>query len=211
MQRSSATPAIRITPPGPRARKWIAYHRAPAARATYVEGFVWDRAAPPIRPFCTDPDANVFLDFASHVGTSVLGYNHPELLAVSQRLKSIDPDRYAGTDFISAYGEDPAQVQTTTPSRSRRATTSGRRSSPTRGPKPSRTPSRSATTPGGTAAMGSASWGPSTAGRWAPCPSTGASACIAPGTRRSRTSSICLTAPVPGNVTAASGWGPSAP
>ena len=94
----------------------MAYHRAAAARATYMEGFVWDRAAPAVGPFCTDPDGNIFLDFASHVGTSVLGYNHPELLAVSDRLKSIDPDRYAGTDFISAYGEDPQHLQIPTPS-----------------------------------------------------------------------------------------------
>ena len=116
MERNSATPAIRVAPPGPRSRKWIAYHRAAAARVTYVEGFVWDRAAPAIGPFCTDPDGNVFLDFASHVGTSLLGYNHPELLAVSERLKSIDPDRYAGTDFISAYGGEPERVEVPTPS-----------------------------------------------------------------------------------------------
>lgn len=116
MDRNGAAPRIRVTPPGPRSRKWAAYHRAAAARATYVEGFVWDRAAPAIGPFCTDPDGNVFLDFASHVGTSPLGYNHPELLAVCQRLKAIDPDRYAGTDFISAYGADPEQNDIPTPS-----------------------------------------------------------------------------------------------
>ncbi len=116
MERSAATPHVRVTPPGPQTRKWIAYHRAAAARATYVDGFVWDRAAPAVGPFCTDPDGNVILDFASHVGTSPLGYNHPELLAVSDRLKSIDPDRYAGTDFISAYGDDPQQIEIPTPS-----------------------------------------------------------------------------------------------
>ena len=116
MERSTATPHVREAPPGPQSRKWIAYHRAAAARATYVEGFVWDRAAPAVGPFCTDPDGNIFLDFASHVGTSPLGYNHPELLAVSDRLKSIDPDRYAGTDFISAYGRDPQQIEIPTPS-----------------------------------------------------------------------------------------------
>jgi 4-aminobutyrate aminotransferase len=116
MDRNTATPAIRVAPPGPRSQKWMAYHRAAAARATYMEGFVWDRAAPAVGPFCTDPDGNIFLDFASHVGTSVLGYNHPELLAVSDRLKSIDPDRYAGTDFISAYGEDPQHLEIPTPS-----------------------------------------------------------------------------------------------
>ncbi len=116
MERSAAIPHIRVRPPGPQSRKWIAYHRAAAARATYVEGFVWDRAAPAVGPFCTDADGNVFLDFASHVGTSPLGYNHPELLRVSDRLKSIDPDRYAGTDFISAYGGDPQQIEIPTPS-----------------------------------------------------------------------------------------------
>lgn len=116
MERSTATPTIRVPPPGPNAQRWMAYHRAAAARATYVEGFVWDRAAPAIGPFCTDPDGNVFLDFASHVGSSPLGYNHPELLTVSDRLKSIDPDRYAGTDFISAYGTDPDRVEIPTPS-----------------------------------------------------------------------------------------------
>ncbi|HWU36995.1 MAG TPA: aspartate aminotransferase family protein [Candidatus Acidoferrum sp.] len=116
MDRNTATPIIRVPPPGPRARKWLAYHRAAAARATYVEGFVWDRSAPAIGPFCTDPDGNVFLDFASHVATSPLGYNHPELLAVSNRLKSIDPDRYAGTDFVSAYGDDPQRIDVPTPS-----------------------------------------------------------------------------------------------
>jgi len=116
MDRNTATPLIHVPPPGPRARKWLAYHRAAAARATYVEGFVWDRSAPAIGPFCTDPDGNVFLDFASHVATSPLGYNHPELLAVSNRLKSIDPDRYAGTDFVSAYGDDPQRIDVPTPS-----------------------------------------------------------------------------------------------
>jgi 4-aminobutyrate aminotransferase len=116
MDRKTVTPAIRVAPPGPQSRKWIAYHQAAAARATYVEGFVWDRAAPAIGPFCTDPDGNVFLDFASHVGTSLLGYNHPELLAVSDRLRSVDPDRYAGTDFISAYGGDPQHLGIPTPS-----------------------------------------------------------------------------------------------
>ena len=116
MERSTATPTIRVPPPGPNSQRWLAYHRAAAARATYVEGFVWDRAAPAIGPFCTDPDGNVFLDFASHVGSSPLGYNHPDLLAMSDRLKSIDPDRYAGTDFVSAYGRDPDRLDIPTPS-----------------------------------------------------------------------------------------------
>jgi len=47
------------------------------------------------------------LDLVSHVGSSALGYNHPKLLRVAAQLQTIDPDRYAGCDFIGAWGEDP--------------------------------------------------------------------------------------------------------
>ena len=87
-----------------------------AAETTYHKHFVWDRKAPAIGPYCTDPDGNIFLDFASHVASNPLGYNHPKLTKVAQKLAAIDPDRYAGTDFISAYGKDPKKMQIPTPS-----------------------------------------------------------------------------------------------
>ena len=48
MKRNDAAPSMRVPPPGPRSQKWITYHRVAAARATYLEGFVWDRAAPAV-------------------------------------------------------------------------------------------------------------------------------------------------------------------
>lgn len=87
-----------------------------AAESTYNKKFVWDRKAPAIGPFCTDPDGNVFLDFASHVASSPLGYNHPKLIKLAQALAAINPDRYAGTDFIGAYGKDPKTSKIPTPS-----------------------------------------------------------------------------------------------
>lgn len=107
MDRDTAVPHIRATPPGPNARKWASFHQRHASHSTYFYDFIWDRSKPAIGPFCTDVDGNIILDFVSHVASSPLGYNHPELVEVAQALAKIDPDRYAGTDFIGAYGEDP--------------------------------------------------------------------------------------------------------
>jgi 4-aminobutyrate aminotransferase len=116
INRDTATPVIRSLIPGPNAKKWARFHQKHAAHSTYVFDFIWDRSAPAIGPFCTDADGNIILDFASHVASSPLGYNHPELIALSQRLAAIDPDRYAGTDFIGAWGPDPEIADIPTPS-----------------------------------------------------------------------------------------------
>jgi 4-aminobutyrate aminotransferase len=115
MNRARATVRVKVPPPGPRARRWAAFHIAVAAPATYQEGFIWDRTAPAIGPFCTDADGNILLDFASHVGTAALGYNHPVLLEVAARCAGVDPDRYCGTDFIGAAGPDPKRPSIPTP------------------------------------------------------------------------------------------------
>ncbi len=109
--RDKAIPNVRTSLPGPYAKKWEAFHMKHAALSTYEKGFVWDRKAPAIGPFCMDPDGNLFLDFASHVASNALGYNHPKLLEVAKKVSAIDPDRYAGADFIAAYGKDPAQME----------------------------------------------------------------------------------------------------
>lgn len=116
MERDKATPYIRVPPPGPNANKWAAFHKQYASHSTYFFDFVWDRSKPAIGPFCTDVDDNIFLDFVSHVATSALGYNHPKLVEQSKILTRIDPDRYAGTDFIGAFGEDPETSPVPTPS-----------------------------------------------------------------------------------------------
>jgi 4-aminobutyrate aminotransferase len=116
MNRDTARIKIKTPPPGPNARRWGEFHRRYAARSTYHEGFIWDRSQPAIGPFCTDVDGNVILDFVSHVGSSALGYNHPALVQIAAKLQSIDPDRYAGCDFIGAWGKDPDQSEVPTPS-----------------------------------------------------------------------------------------------
>jgi 4-aminobutyrate aminotransferase len=116
MNRDKATPRIRVIPPGPNARKWASFHKAHASHASYFYDFVWDRSKPAIGPFCTDVDGNIILDFVSHVASSPLGYNRPELVEVSRRLAKIDPDRYAGTDFVGAFAEDPENAPVPTPS-----------------------------------------------------------------------------------------------
>jgi len=116
MKRETVKPTIHSPLPGPNAKKWAAFHRKHAAHSTYFYDFVWDRSAPAVGPFCTDVDGNVLLDFVSHVASSPLGYNHPELIALSQKLATIDPDRYAGTDFVGAWGPDPEVSEVPTPS-----------------------------------------------------------------------------------------------
>jgi len=115
MHRHEVVPKVKRVP-GPNAQKWAKFHLALAAPATYEPEFVWDRIKPAIGPFCTDVDDNIFLDFVSHVGASPLGYNHPEIISLLFSIRQVDPDRYAGTDFISAYGEHPNDSQVPTPS-----------------------------------------------------------------------------------------------
>jgi 4-aminobutyrate aminotransferase len=116
MIRETISVTLKTELPGPNARKWSAYHRRHAARSTYHRGFVWDRSKPAIGPFCTDVDGNVILDFVSHVASSALGYNHPDLVDLAARLQPVEPDRYAGCDFIGAWGEDPEKSEIPTPS-----------------------------------------------------------------------------------------------
>ena len=116
MNRKTTTPHIRVNPPGSKAKAWTRFHMKHGAKATYETEFIWDRSRAAIGPFCHDPDGNLFLDFASHVAINALGYNHPELLEVSKKLAEITPDRYAGTDFIGAYGASPAKSEIPTPS-----------------------------------------------------------------------------------------------
>lgn len=113
--RGKQTPKIKTKIPGPNTKKWVEFHLKNAAKATYEKHFVWDRSAPAIGPFCTDPDGNVFLDFASHVSSNPLGYNHPALTKVACELAKIEPDRYAGTDFICASAKTPALAKLPTP------------------------------------------------------------------------------------------------
>ncbi|MBS3176686.1 aminotransferase class III-fold pyridoxal phosphate-dependent enzyme, partial [Candidatus Woesearchaeota archaeon] len=114
MDRDLAKPCVKKFN-GPKTRHWNSFHLKYAAPATYHQGFIWDRKKPAIGPFMTDPDGNVFLDFVSHVGSSPLGYNQPELVALMKKIQ-IEPDRYAGSDIISVYGDDPESCEIPTTS-----------------------------------------------------------------------------------------------
>lgn len=107
MDRRTATPT-KNRRVGPNTRKWIKFHMQYAAPTTYRKDFVWDRSKFAEGPFCSDPDGNVILDFISHVGSSPLGYNHPEIMQLVDSMKWTDPDRYAGCDFVAAYGDKPS-------------------------------------------------------------------------------------------------------
>lgn len=105
MERDTAVPRVKGRLPGKNARRWAAFHLKYAATTTYETEFVRDRTKPAIGPFCTDVDGNILIDFVSHVGAAPLGYNNPQILELLESMPLEDPDKYAGTDFIAAYGE----------------------------------------------------------------------------------------------------------
>ncbi len=50
-------------------------------------------------PYFKDIDGNTFLDFASNIASTPLGYNHPRLLATIEHYAKHHPVKYAGQDF----------------------------------------------------------------------------------------------------------------
>lgn len=50
--------------------------------------------------YASDIDGNVFLDFASQVGSNPLGYNHPDLRDVLKEYSQRTPIKIGGQDFI---------------------------------------------------------------------------------------------------------------
>lgn len=53
-----------------------------------------------------DLDRNVFLDFASHVATNPLGYNHPDIIRVINEHAKRAPIKFAGQDFLPKEHQD---------------------------------------------------------------------------------------------------------
>jgi 4-aminobutyrate aminotransferase len=104
MDRATATPEV-TTMPGDRARAWVDRTGEHAATSTHVYEFVWDHTADAVGPFCTDPDGNVLMDFAGHVGAAPLGYNNPTLLDRMAEFDLVDPLKIAGQDFYVSAGE----------------------------------------------------------------------------------------------------------
>ena len=104
MDRETVRPKV-TTIPGERAQAAIEDHHAHAAPSTTVYGFVWDADAPATGPFCTDVDGNVLMDWASHVGSSPLGYDNPKLTEKLAAFDLVEPAKFAGQDFYVEYGE----------------------------------------------------------------------------------------------------------
>jgi len=115
MNRDTATPHIKVTPPGPISRRWTEFHMAHAPEAIYFHDLVWDRSQPAIGPFMTDPDGNVFMDFCSHGAAFPLGYNNPELIEAAQKAARIAPSK-GGAEVVSAWGQDPQVIDSPLPS-----------------------------------------------------------------------------------------------
>ena len=115
MNRDTITPSIKVSPPGPKSRRWTEYHMAHSPESIYFHNLVWDRSKPAIGPFCTDPDGNVILDFSSHGAAFPLGYNNPELIEIAMKTARINPDRY-GAEIVAAWGDDPEEIDIPTPS-----------------------------------------------------------------------------------------------
>jgi 4-aminobutyrate aminotransferase len=72
-------PKIVVTPPGPRAREWIAKdHRLLSPSLSRSSALVGVKAE---RVFVEDVDGNVFLDFGSGIAVNSLGHRHREVIA----------------------------------------------------------------------------------------------------------------------------------
>jgi 4-aminobutyrate aminotransferase len=72
-------PKIVVTPPGPKAREWIAKdHRLLSPSLSRSSALVGVKAE---HVFVEDVDGNVFLDFGSGIAVNSLGHRHPEVIA----------------------------------------------------------------------------------------------------------------------------------
>ncbi|KAB1197832.1 MULTISPECIES: aspartate aminotransferase family protein [Haloferax] len=109
MQRETAEPTVARLP-GPKAERWVDFHRNSSAPSTYVYDFVWDITEDADGPFCTDADGNVLLDFTSHVAAAPLGYNNPMLLDKLREFDLVDPLKIAGQDFYVSTGGTPDET-----------------------------------------------------------------------------------------------------
>ncbi len=106
MKRETCAPRIKVTPPGPEARRII-------ARETKVVTPATARAYPLVIErgegcLVHDPHGNVFLDFTTGIAVNALGHAHPEITRVvrQQAGKFL---HMAGTDFyyetLTAFSE----------------------------------------------------------------------------------------------------------
>jgi 4-aminobutyrate aminotransferase len=90
-----AVPHIRVTPPGPKARKILARDERWVATTTKTSPLVVERAS---GSTVTDVDGNVFIDFTCGVSVTNVGHAHPAVTeAIHEQVDRFT--HFAGTDF----------------------------------------------------------------------------------------------------------------
>jgi 4-aminobutyrate aminotransferase len=88
-------PSIRVTPPGPNAKKAVARDHRILATSTKAEPLVVKRAEGAV---IEDVDGNLFLDFTSGVAVTNTGHAHPKVVEAIARQTSLFLHA-AGTDY----------------------------------------------------------------------------------------------------------------
>jgi len=87
---------IRVRPPGPNARRVVSQHNRYAVISTPAYPLVIKTGN---GSYLQDVDGNVFLDFATNVASTPLGYNHPAHVRVLRRFADKGAHKIAGHDF----------------------------------------------------------------------------------------------------------------
>ena len=90
--------------PGPKARKIVSQDRKYSVISTMAYPLVIRSGR---GPYLEDVDGNRFLDFASNVASTPLGYRHPAHMAVLKKFAQNDAHKIAGQDF---YCEEKAAL-----------------------------------------------------------------------------------------------------
>ena len=98
------THKILQTPPGPKAREIVSYINEHCLDTTFTYPLAIKTG---YQCYIEDVDGNVYLDFASNIGVSQLGYSHPDIMEVLQRYSKLSALKIAGQDF---YSEEHANL-----------------------------------------------------------------------------------------------------
>lgn len=91
-------------PPGPKGSKIVSYINTHCLESTFTYPLV---VANGHGCYVEDIDGNIFLDFASNIGVSQLGYSHPDIMQVLQKYSKMSALKIAGQDF---YSEEHANL-----------------------------------------------------------------------------------------------------
>jgi len=98
------THKILQTPPGPKAKEIVSYINAHCLDTTFTYPLAVKTG---YQCYIEDVDGNVFLDFASNIGVSQLGYSHPDIMEILQKYSKLSALKIAGQDF---YSEEHANL-----------------------------------------------------------------------------------------------------